>query len=217
MTQIGGPPASAGEGTPRPASPTASLCGGPWRDRGRLPASSCGGPWRAVADLRPTASPSTNRSQSPAWPIAHRACLRERDESLHERTRRPAWMVISPRQRRASHAARFRLLASEPPRRGLWRIVKQLRGAREVPMNRRRWPQGKSGWCRSRIQEPGNVPLMGTISATASRRRLARSCRSRSCSPVRQETARPWPGPPAVPSVPPGCDRESGARAWCRF
>jgi cytochrome c553 len=45
----------------------------------------------AEAAAHQLVAPWTDRSRSPAWPIAHRACPHGRGESPHERTRRPVW------------------------------------------------------------------------------------------------------------------------------
>lgn len=81
----------------------------------------------AAASLR-RAVPSTGQSPRPAWPIVRRACLRECDGSLRERTRPPAWMGLCLR---ACHVARV----SGSPARALRHLPRGKVDATPVPEN----------------------------------------------------------------------------------
>ena len=61
----------------------------------------------AAAASHRRAVPSTGRSPQPAWSIVRRACLRECDGSLRERTRPPAWMGPCLRACHVAHVSGF--------------------------------------------------------------------------------------------------------------
>jgi hypothetical protein len=76
-----------------------------------IPHSSASTTWRLVqagAASRRLDAPSTAQWRSPAWLIAHHACLRERDESPRVRIRPPVSMTI------CRHACRHVLAAEFP-------------------------------------------------------------------------------------------------------
>ena len=72
--------------------------GGPWPRRVQRHVVLLRSPSRAsaAAASRQRDAPSTTRSQSPAWPIARRACPRECAPFPHGRTHRPGCLPICP-------------------------------------------------------------------------------------------------------------------------